>query len=144
MLKSDAFAHQPWNALALAADGDTFQPNLVSKTSRSRGRVLLIFQYCFGTGFLRARRLVRSGLLGKPYIASVETAWRRTPDYYEVPWRGEFATELGGVLLTQAIHIHDLLMDLTGPVSAVAEPPRVRRRPFGLSQAAMAGCSSMA
>ena len=26
----------------------------------------------------------------------------------------------------------------------VAEPPRVCRRPFGLSQAAMAGCSSMA
>ena len=25
-----------------------------------------------------------------------------------------------------------------------AEPPRVRRRPFGLSHAAMAGCSSMA
>jgi hypothetical protein len=24
------------------------------------------------------------------------------------------------------------------------EPPRVRRRPFGLSHAAMAGCSSMA
>ena len=25
-----------------------------------------------------------------------------------------------------------------------SEPPRVRRRPFGLSHAAMAGCSSMA
>jgi len=32
------------------------------------------------------------------------------------------------------------------PMSFVAnlEPPRVRRRPFGLSHAAMAGCSSMA
>jgi hypothetical protein len=26
----------------------------------------------------------------------------------------------------------------------ITEPPRVRRRPFGLSHAAMAGCSSMA
>jgi predicted dehydrogenase len=79
-----------------------------------------VFQYRFGTGFLRARHLIRSGLLGKPYTASVETAWRRTADYYKVPWRGKFATELGGVLLTQAIHIHDLFLDLAGPASAVA------------------------
>jgi predicted dehydrogenase len=93
---------------------------IIAAEKRSRGRIMPVFQYRFGTGFLRARHLIRSGLLGKPYTASVETAWRRTPDYYKVPWRGKFATELGGVLLTQAIHIHDLFLDLAGPASAVA------------------------
>jgi len=93
---------------------------IIAVEKTSRGRVMPVFQYRFGTGFLRARHLVRSGLLGKPYIASVETAWRRTPEYYKVPWRGKFATELGGVLLTQAIHIHDLFLDLAGPISSIA------------------------
>lgn len=97
-----------------------FVDEITATERRSRGRVMPVFQYRFGTGFLRTRHLVRSGLLGKLYTASAETAWRRTPEYYKVPWRGKFATELGGVLLTQAIHIHDLFLDLVGPVAAVA------------------------
>ncbi len=34
---------------------------------------------------------------------------RARPDYYAVPWRGKWATELGGVLVTHAIHQHDML-----------------------------------
>jgi len=111
---------------------------IIAAEKRSRGRVMPVFQYRFGTGFMRARHLVRSGLLGKPYIASVETAWRRTPEYYKVPWRGKFATELGGVLLTQAIHIHDLFMDLTGPVSAVAAFKATRVNPIEVEDCAVA------
>jgi hypothetical protein len=39
-------------------------------------------------------------------------------------------------------HLGGLPEALDEPVET--EPPRVRRRPFGLSHAAMAGCSSMA
>jgi predicted dehydrogenase len=46
--------------------------------------------------------------------------WLRESDYYEVEWRGKFASEFGGVLLTQAVHMHDLLLWLMGPAAAVA------------------------
>ena len=36
---------------------------------------------------------------GTPYLGTVETAWRRRPAYYAVPWRGKWATERGGALL---------------------------------------------
>jgi predicted dehydrogenase len=49
----------------------------------------------------------------------VETAWRRRPQYYDVPWRGKWRTELGGALLGHAIHAHDMLCYILGPVKSV-------------------------
>jgi predicted dehydrogenase len=78
-----------------------------------------VFQYRFGNGVQKAKKIIDRGIAGKPYLATVETAWRRTPQYYETPWRGRLTTELGGVLLTHAIHLHDLLTYLMGPVASV-------------------------
>ena len=111
---------------------------IIAAEVRSKGRVMPVFQYRFGTGFLRVRHLIRSGLLGKAYIASAETAWRRGPDYYKVPWRGKFATELGGVLLTQAIHIHDLFLDLVGPAAAITGFKTTRVNPIEVEDCAAA------
>lgn len=80
----------------------------------SQGRVMPIFQYRFGDGIARVRHAIRSGLVGRHYLTTAETAKRRGPDYYAAGWRGKFASELGGVLLTQAIHIHDLVTWLVG------------------------------
>jgi predicted dehydrogenase len=63
--------------------------------------------------------LQEAGLTGEPYQATVETAWRRRAAYYEVPWRGKWATELGGALLGHAIHGHDILSYVLGPVRSV-------------------------
>ncbi len=104
----------------------------------SRGRIMPIFQYRFGQGIWNVRHLIRSGLLGKLYVASAETAWRRGPDYYRVPWRGKFASELGGVLLTQSIHIHDLLLWLAGPVAAVSAFKATRVNPVEVEDCAVA------
>ncbi|MBV9218774.1 MAG: Gfo/Idh/MocA family oxidoreductase [Methylobacteriaceae bacterium] len=86
------------------------------------GRHLMpIFQYRFGNGLGRLRHLEARGLVGKPYMATVETHWRRRPAYYEAgPWRGRWESELGGCLLTHAIHSHDLLMQVFGPVRSIA------------------------
>jgi predicted dehydrogenase len=78
-----------------------------------------VFQYRFGNGLQKARRIVELGLAGKPYLATVETAWLRGAKYYSVPWRGRFETELGGALLTHAIHSHDILTHLMGNVASV-------------------------
>jgi predicted dehydrogenase len=92
---------------------------IIAMQRTSQARVMPIFQYRFEAGFERIRRLLQSGIAGKPYIASVETAWKRGAAYYSVPWRGKFATELGGVLVTQAIHIHDLFLSLFGDAADV-------------------------
>ena len=61
--------------------------------------------------------LRRKGFVGKAYAATVETHWRRLPSYYANPWRGRWATELGGCFTTHAIHNHDILTYILGPVA---------------------------
>ena len=41
--------------------------------------------------------------------------WGRPPEYYAQPGRGMKARAGGGVLLTQAIHLLDLMLVLAGP-----------------------------
>ena len=85
----------------------------------SSGQVVMpILQYRFGDGAARARALIDAGLTGRLYTASASTWWRRGPDYYgEAPWRGTWAGERGGCILTHAIHIHDLLTWMGGPLT---------------------------
>lgn len=44
---------------------------------RSGRRVMPIFQYRFGHGIQKLRRLVEEGIAGRAYLTTVETAWRR-------------------------------------------------------------------
>jgi predicted dehydrogenase len=82
-------------------------------------RVCPIFQYRFGRGVSQLLHLRDKGLVGKCYTATVETHWRRPSAYYANPWRGRWAGELGGCLVTHAIHNHDLLSYVLGPVRSV-------------------------
>ncbi len=82
------------------------------------GRTLMpIFQYRFGAGVQKLRHLIALDLTGEAFLTSIETHWWRGPDYYAVPWRGKWATELGGGLLGHAIHAHDMLNYVHGPSS---------------------------
>jgi predicted dehydrogenase len=92
---------------------------VIAAERTSRGRVLPIFQYRFGNGVLKARHLIDRGIAGRPYLASAETFWKRTPPITTTPGAGRWKSELGGVLITHAIHIHDLLTFLMGPVTSV-------------------------
>ena len=104
----------------------------------ARGRILPIYQYRYGNGVQKAKRIIDLGLAGKPYLATIETAWRRTASYYAVPWRGRRDTELGGVLLTQAIHSHELLTYLMGPVASVFACTATRVNPIEVEDCAVA------
>jgi len=88
---------------------------LAEAEAASAGRLMPIFQYRFGNGLQKVRALVEQGIAGRAYTSSVEVAWRRRPDYYAVPWRGRWETELGGVLLSQAVHAIDMLTYVAGP-----------------------------
>ena len=97
------------------ADCDT----LAAAEAASNGRLMPIFQYRFGFGLQQVKALVDAGVAGPLSTSSVELAWRRRPEYYAVPWRGKWETELGGVLTSQAIHLLDMLTYVAGPVSSV-------------------------
>ena len=90
--------------------------SIAAETGRT---VMPILQYRFGHGIQKLRRVVELGLAGKPYVANVDVAWLRGQDYYEVPWRGRWATELGGALLSHAVHALDMLLLVMGPPDAV-------------------------
>jgi predicted dehydrogenase len=86
---------------------------------RAGRAVVPIYQYRFGNGLARLRQVIAAGLAGRPLVASVETHWNRLPAYYDVAWRGRKRTELGGAILGHAIHAHDLVTHVLGPVRRV-------------------------
>lgn len=73
-----------------------------------------VFQWRFGSGGKHLQRLIRENALGRPLVANVLITWYRTPEYYAVPWRGKWATELGGTTMTHAIHAIDFSLWLLG------------------------------
>lgn len=89
---------------------------IITAEAHSSGRLMPVFQYRYGNGVAKAKAVIDAGLAGKLYAGTVETFWKRGADYYAVPWRGKWATELGGVLMAHAIHPHDMLTYLAGPV----------------------------
>lgn len=92
---------------------------IIAAEAQSKGRLMPVFQYRYGNGIAQAKSVLDAGLAGKPYVGTVETFWKRGADYYAVPWRGKWATELGGVLMAHAIHPHDMMTYLMGPVERV-------------------------
>lgn len=57
--------------------------------------------------------------LGALQTVEITVPWWRDQSYYDVPGRGTYARDGGGVLISQAIHTLDLALSLTGPVRAV-------------------------
>jgi len=78
-----------------------------------------IFQSRFGAGLQALKHLQAHGLARHALVATVETHWQRGDAYYATGWRGRWATEKGGVCLTQAIHAHDMLTHVMGPIESV-------------------------
>jgi predicted dehydrogenase len=111
---------------------------VIAAEKEAAGRVMPIFQYRFGNGVQKARRIIELGIAGKPYLGTVETSWKRTPKYYETGWRGRRETERGGVLLMHAIHAHDLMTWLMGPVASVFGLTATRVNPIEVEDCAVA------
>lgn len=66
------------------------------------------------------KQKIANGALGQIAHVDVRVPWWRPQSYYDVAGRGTYGRDGGGVLLTQAIHSLDLMLDLAGPVSRVS------------------------
>lgn len=79
----------------------------------------VVFQHRFRAGAKRLTSLIQSGELGKIVAVRATIPWWRDQSYYDVPGRGTYARDGGGVLISQAIHVLDLMLSLTGPTQSV-------------------------
>jgi predicted dehydrogenase len=87
---------------------------------RNGTKLGVIFQMRFGTVARSCKQAVASGALGRILLADAVDKSSRTPEYYaSADWRGTLQLEGGGCLMTQSIHIVDLLQYVVGPVRSV-------------------------
>ncbi len=76
--------------------------------------VSTVFQWRFGSAAKHLKQLSDKGALGRPFVAICNTLWYRSAEYYAVPWRGKWTTEIGGPTATLGIHLMDLCLWLLG------------------------------
>lgn len=92
---------------------------MAALVERAGVRFMPVFQYRYGMGIRKLLHLLGRGLAGRPVLTTVETHWWRPPAYFEVEWRGRWATELGGGFLGHAVHAHDMLTLVHGEPASV-------------------------
>lgn len=90
---------------------------------------LTVFQHRFGPAAVHLRRMVSSGALGRPLVATCDTLWYRPNEYFDVPWRGRWEIEGGGPTMGHGIHQFDLLLSVLGQWSAVSSFAARQSRP---------------
>jgi UDP-N-acetyl-2-amino-2-deoxyglucuronate dehydrogenase len=78
-----------------------------------------VLQHRFRLASIALREKLRENALGELVSVSATVRWWRSFEYFAEPGRGTMARDAGGVLLTQAIHTLDLLLDLVGPAKRV-------------------------
>lgn len=73
-----------------------------------------VFQIRYGAGAQHLKQLINAGALGRSLVGICQTTWYRSQAYYDVPWRGKWATETGGTTMIHGIHEIDMMLWLLG------------------------------
>ncbi|TNU73127.1 Gfo/Idh/MocA family oxidoreductase [Miniimonas arenae] len=92
---------------------------MIAAAQRS-GRVLsVVAQNRFRDDTATLKEVLDSGLVGSLSHVRVDSAWWRGTEYYDLDWRGTWASEGGGCTLNHAIHHLDLTLWLVGRPDSV-------------------------
>jgi UDP-N-acetyl-2-amino-2-deoxyglucuronate dehydrogenase len=87
-----------------------------------------VFQMRFGEAARRLKATIEDGRMGRLLVADAFDKEGRPPEYYRRDyWRGTRKLEGGGSLITQSIHVIDLLQWLAGPVESIYAKTRTAR-----------------
>lgn len=101
---------------------------IIDACKRNRVCLGVIFQMRFGSAAQKLKQALVAGSFGKILEADAIDKEYRTPEYYARDyWRGTQQLEGGGCLMTQSIHVIDLLQWLAGPVHSVFAKKRTAR-----------------
>lgn len=79
----------------------------------------ILVQHRMGPAAKAALRVIADEQLGKLGHVEIAASLWRDQSYYDELERGTYERDGGGVLITQAIHLIDLALGLTGPVASV-------------------------
>jgi predicted dehydrogenase len=89
----------------------------IAAADRAGVKLGVVSQRRFYEPVQRVKRAVEAGKIGRPVLGTVTVMGWRSEDYYRMdPWRGKWATEGGGVMLTQTTHQLDLFQWFMGPI----------------------------
>lgn len=95
--------------------GSLASADRIAAVEQETGRwCVTVSQFRYAGGSEQVRRRLSLGEWGRPLLGYSHTNWYRGPEYWDVPWRGKYATEFGGSTTTQAYHAIDLLLWLMG------------------------------
>lgn len=111
----------------------------ITQAEKRTGRyVSTVFQWRFGSAVAHLRKLMNAGELGRLLVGTCQTLWYRNLAYYQVPWRGKWATEIGGPTMTLGIHLMDLFLWLMGDWAEVSAMIGTLDRPIEVEDVSMA------
>lgn len=96
---------------------------MVKAAERQGVTLAVVFQRRYWPGAQALSDAIEDGRLGRPMLGHCQVLLHRGTDYYDsAAWRGTWAADGGGVLMTQAIHYIDLLQWFMGePVEVSAK-----------------------
>ncbi len=93
---------------------------LILADEKHKGKLSLILQNRTNSVTVKLIDELKTNDCGKLLGSKAFLTWNRDSAYYaQDAWRGKWATEGGGVMINQAVHILDLLCLLSGGVSSV-------------------------
>lgn len=94
---------------------------ILEAESNSSAMVSVIAQSRFVSSISKTMKMLHGEKYGKILFASVNSYWWRGQSYYDLAWRGTWASEGGGCTINQAVHHIDLLIWAKGmPVSVMS------------------------
>jgi UDP-N-acetyl-2-amino-2-deoxyglucuronate dehydrogenase len=112
---------------------------IIRECQMNQVKLGVIFQMRFGSVARCLKRVVEEGALGKIFLADAFDKSSRTEAYYaSAAWRGTQDLEGGGCLMTQSIHIVDLLQYVVGPVKSVVGKVATMRHDIDVEDTAIA------
>ena len=92
----------------------------IVKTCRKANVSLgVVFQHRFRLASEILLDKLSRGIFGAIHLIRAEVPWWRDQEYYDEPGRGSYHRDGGGVLISQAIHTLDLMLQMSGPVTSV-------------------------
>jgi len=90
---------------------------MIAAAERADVRLGVISQRRLYESVQRVKQAIEIGKIGRPILAMLLVLGWRDQAYYQMdPWRGKWATEGGGIMLTQTTHQIDLLQWFMGPI----------------------------